>query len=119
MLSPWQFYLLFVLALTISLLINIFSARHLHWFDKVGIVWIALGGVVLVVATVACAGTRRVEAGVERFQSAEFVFTTFINTSDWGDFVLFMAGMVQPTFTITCCACPNHPSPKLTLQSTQ
>lgn len=24
-------------------------------------------------------------------------------TSDWGNFVLFMTGMIQPTFTITCC----------------
>lgn len=76
-LEPWHFYLLFVFCLTLSLLINIFASRLLHAFDTVGIVWIVVGGVVMVVAALACAGTKP----EPRFQSAEFVFTTFINVS--------------------------------------
>lgn len=111
-LEPWHFFLLYVLCLTISLVINTFASRHLHMFDFIGIFWLAGGAVILIVATLACAGTKSTEP---KFQSAKFVFTTFINVgvaggigadgqdSDWGNFVLFMTGMVQPTFTITCC----------------
>jgi amino acid transporter len=104
-LQAWHFYLLFVFCLTLSLLLNIFGSRLLHAFDTVGIVWIVVGGVVMVVAALACAGTKATEP---KFQSAKFVFTTFINTSDWNDFVLFMTGMVQPTFTITCFDAVAH-----------
>ncbi|KAL1413820.1 hypothetical protein Q8F55_001604 [Vanrija albida] len=104
-LEPWHFFLLYVLCLTISLVINTFASRHLHMFDFIGIFWLAGGAIILIIATLACAGTKSTEP---KFQSASFVFTTFINNSDWSNFVLFMTGMVQPTFTITCFDAVAH-----------
>lgn len=74
--QAWHFYLVFVLCLTISLFINIFGSRSLHLFDAAGVFLLTGGGVLLIVVTLAVAGAKSTSP---KFQSADFVFTTFIN----------------------------------------
>lgn len=77
-LKDWHFYLVYVLCLTVSLLVNILGSRHLHAFDATGLLLLTGGGILLVVVTLAVAGTKH---SSPKFQSAEFVFTTFNNVS--------------------------------------
>jgi amino acid permease (GABA permease) len=90
---PWHTILLFGLILLLHGLLNSFGVRLVALLNNVS-VWWHIVGVVVIVAALAFLP--------DRHQSADFVFTQFVNNTGWGStFYVGLLGLLLAQYTFT------------------
>ncbi|KAM0558016.1 hypothetical protein ACHAPJ_005183 [Fusarium lateritium] len=88
--SAWQFFLFFQAVNLLALLHNIFLQRRIHWVHDVGFIFSLTAFAVIIITCL---------SRTSSFNSSEFVWKTFINSTGWSsDAVVFLTGMANPNF---------------------
>lgn len=89
----WHQFLIYIGYNLFAFLANAFMSRFLHIFGKIALFWSIAGFVIISITVLACASPR--------YNSAEFVFGGFINTSGWPDGIAWMLGLLQGSLGLT------------------
>jgi len=89
----YQIFLIYVGFTIGAFLLNAFAVRLLPLVDKAAFYW-SLAGIVVVIITVLAVSSPN-------YESAEFVFTRWVNETGWPDGVCFILGLLQSTFGLT------------------
>ena len=89
----WHIFVIYVIDILGAFLINVFAVRALPALNKAAFIWSILGVVVISITVIACA--------FPNYQSANFVFTGFLNRTGWTDTLAWMLGLLQATLGTT------------------
>lgn len=89
----WHQFLIYIAYNIGAFFLNAFGNRLLPLVDKTAIYWSMAGFVIVSITILAC--------GSGDYNSAEFVFTDFINETGWPDGVAWLLGLLQGGFGLT------------------
>jgi choline transport protein len=89
----WHQFLLYIAYNIIALVINAFMTSLLPLITKSAFIWSILGFVVISITVLATASPE--------YNSAEFVFTNFLNTTGWPDGIAWLLGLLQAGLGLT------------------
>lgn len=89
----WHVFLIFEAWMIGSFLINTFGVRLLPTINRAALTWSITGVVVISITCLACASPR--------YESAQFVFRTYINETGWNNGVAWVLGLLQSAFGLT------------------
>jgi choline transport protein len=92
-LQPWHTFVTYLLILWVSTFCVIFTNRALPWMQKIGMLFVLLGGVVTIIIIAAKPKTHA---------SSHFVWNSFDenNLTGWSGGVAFLCGVLNGAFTI-------------------
>lgn len=85
--QKWHQFLLYTAYIVLAVIINVFGNRLLPLLNKAAFIWSITGFVVVGITLLACAAPD--------YQSAEFVYTEFINNTGWPDGIAWLLGLLQ------------------------
>ncbi|KAK8039004.1 amino acid/polyamine transporter I [Apiospora rasikravindrae] len=91
--KPWHQFLIYIAFTLISLAINAFGTRLLPMITKAAFFWSVAGFIIISITILACAAPN--------FQSAKFVYGSFINEVGWPDGLAWLLGLLQGAFALT------------------
>ncbi|GAA5995675.1 hypothetical protein JCM5350_007799 [Sporobolomyces pararoseus] len=91
--QPYQTFIIYAGYICLATVINIWGSRLLPLVNSAAIIWSLSGAVIVIIVTLATAG-----ANGNNFQSADFVFRTFLNESGWNNGVAWILGLLQSSF---------------------
>ncbi|PQE04411.1 GABA permease protein [Rutstroemia sp. NJR-2017a BVV2] len=94
----WHQFLLYIAYNIIALVINAFMTSLLPLITKSAFIWSILGFVVISITVLATASPE--------YNSAEFVFTNFLNTTGWPDGIAWLLGLLQAAGAICLLVFP-------------
>ncbi|KAG2007737.1 hypothetical protein GB937_008389 [Aspergillus fischeri] len=83
----WHVFLIYVGFNVIALLVNAFWNSILSALNKAALIWSLCGFFIIFVTVLACASPN--------YNSASFVFTSFINETGWPDGLAWLLGLLQ------------------------
>ncbi|GFF95696.1 LOW QUALITY PROTEIN: choline transporter, putative [Aspergillus lentulus] len=86
-LQRWHVFLIYVGFNMIALLVNAFWNRILSALNRAALIWSLCGFSIIFVTVLACASPN--------YNSARFVFTSFINETGWPDGLAWLLGLLQ------------------------
>jgi len=103
----WHIFLIYLAYMLGACFINIFGLRILPTIDRAAIFWYVplmlirqmltsrsmTGAVIIIITCLSCASPN--------FQSADFVFTRYINDVGWNNGVAWILGLLQSEFFLT------------------
>ncbi|KAL4810210.1 amino acid/polyamine transporter I [Aspergillus unguis] len=89
----WHQFLIYIAINLIAFTINAFMMKVLPHITKAAFIWSITGFVVISITVLSCASPN--------YQSAEFVFGDFINTTGWPDGLAWLLGLLQGGFGVT------------------
>ncbi|GAA5907127.1 uncharacterized protein JCM6883_006148 [Sporobolomyces salmoneus] len=88
--QPYQTFVIYAGYICLATAINLWGSRLLPHVNSAAIIWSLSGAIVVIVVTLA--------KKKENFQSADFVFRTFLNESGWNNGVAWILGLLQSSF---------------------
>ena len=91
--EPWHQFLIYLAYNLIAALVNAFGNSILPYINQVAISWSIAGFVIISITVLACASPD--------YNSAEFVFTDFINETGWPDGIAWLLGLLQGGLGLT------------------
>jgi len=91
--QPWHQFLIYIGYYVIAGLINVFGNSLLPYINKGAISWSIGGFVIISITVLACASPD--------YNSADIVFTEFINDVGWPDGIAWLLGLLQGGFGLT------------------
>ncbi|KAI0145490.1 amino acid permease [Xylariaceae sp. FL1272] len=91
--QAWHQFLIYVTFAFIALVINAFANRLLPLLNKAAFIWSLAGFIIISITVLACASPT--------YQSGEFVYGEFINTTGWPDGLSWLLGLLQGAFALT------------------
>jgi choline transport protein len=91
--KSWHQFLIYIGYNVFAFVLNAFANRIIPLIDKGAIVWSISGFIIVSITVLACASPK--------YNSAEFVFSEFINTTGWPDGVAWLLGLLQGGFGLT------------------
>ncbi|KAJ5154284.1 Amino acid/polyamine transporter I [Penicillium coprophilum] len=89
----WHQFLIYIGYNIVAFLINAFMNNVLPYVTKGAFTWSLTGFTIICITVLACASPD--------YNSAEFVFTDFINTTGWPDGVAWLLGLLQGGLGVT------------------
>lgn len=92
-LHPWQVWLIYVAWTLIAFVINAFMNSLLPYVNRTAFIWSIGGFIIICITVLACASPN--------YTSGDFVFTQFINKTDWPDGIAWLLGLLQGGFGLT------------------
>lgn len=91
--QPWHQFLIYLAYTFIMALINAFANTLLPLINKVAVSWSIAGFAIISITVLACASPD--------YNSAEFVFTNFTNTTGWPNGIAWLLGLLQGALSLT------------------
>ncbi|CAN8102651.1 unnamed protein product [Discula destructiva] len=91
--KAWHQFLIYIAYTLAAFFINAFMNRLLPYFNKAAFLWSLAGFAIICITVLACA--------TPDYQSASFVFGSFINESGWPDGLSWLLGLLQGAFALT------------------
>lgn len=91
--KTWHEFLLYLAYTFIMALINAFGNSMLPNINRAAITWSIAGFAILSITVLACASPN--------YNSADFVFGTFINETGWPDGIAWLLGLLQGALALT------------------
>ncbi|GAA5952667.1 hypothetical protein JCM3765_002240 [Sporobolomyces pararoseus] len=88
--QPYQTFIIYAGYICLATIINIWGSRLLPLINSAAIIWSLSGAVIVIIVTLATA--------TPKYQSADFVFRTFLNESGWNNGVAWILGLLQSSF---------------------
>ncbi|GAA5886351.1 hypothetical protein JCM16303_002508 [Sporobolomyces ruberrimus] len=88
--QPYQTFIIYVGYICLATVINLWGSRLLPLVNSAAIIWSLSGAALVVIVTLATA--------TPNYQSADFVFRTFLNESGWNGGVAWILGLLQSSF---------------------
>ncbi|GAA5917371.1 hypothetical protein JCM6882_006341 [Rhodosporidiobolus microsporus] len=101
--QPYQTFVIFTGFLVIALIINIYVPRLLPYINTAALTWSLAGAFTIVIVCLSCSGARGND-----FQSAKFVFGTYLNTTGWNNGVAWILGLLQSAFGLVGVDALSH-----------
>ncbi|GAA5832508.1 hypothetical protein JCM11251_001352 [Rhodosporidiobolus azoricus] len=101
--QAYQTFVIFTGFLIIALLINIYLPRLLPYINTAALTWSLAGAFTIVIVCLSCSGARGND-----FQSAKFVFGTYLNTTGWNPGVAWILGLLQSAFGLVGVDALSH-----------
>ncbi|KAJ5520405.1 hypothetical protein N7463_000858 [Penicillium fimorum] len=89
----WHQFLIYIGYNIVAFLINAFMNKFLPYVTKAAFTWSLTGFAVICITALACASPN--------YNSAEFVFTDFINETGWPDGIAWLLGLLQGGLGVT------------------
>ncbi|KAJ5772172.1 hypothetical protein N7520_002701 [Penicillium odoratum] len=89
----WHQFLIYVGYNIAAFLINAFGNSILPYFNKAAFIWSLAGFTVICITVLACASPD--------FNSGDFVFREFLNTTGWPDGIAWLLGLLQGGLGVT------------------
>lgn len=89
----WHQFLIYLGYTAVAFSVNAFGNSILPYVNKTAIAWSIAGFAIICITCLACASPE--------YESAEFVFTEFINTTGWPDGVAWLLGLLQGGLGLT------------------
>ena len=91
--KPWHQFLIYLAYNLIAALVNAFGNSLLPYVNQLAISWSIAGWAIITITVLAC--------GSPNYNSAEFVFTEFLNTTGWPDGLAWLLGLLQGGLGLT------------------
>lgn len=91
--ARWQQFLIYLVYAAIAFVVNAFGNAILPYVNKVAITWTIGGWAIICITVLACASPD--------YNSAEFVFAEFINTTGWPGGIAWLLGLLQGGLGLT------------------
>lgn len=91
--QSWHQFLIYIGYTLAAFFINTFMNRLLPYFNKAAFLWSLAGFTIICITVLSCA--------TPEYQSASFVFGSFINESGWPDGLAWLLGLLQGAFALT------------------
>ena len=91
--EPWHQFLIYLAYNVIASLVNAFGNRILPYINQFAISWSIAGWAIITITVLACASPD--------YNSADFVFREFLNTTGWPDGVAWLLGLLQGGLGLT------------------
>ncbi|KAK8107569.1 amino acid/polyamine transporter I [Apiospora kogelbergensis] len=91
--KAWHQFLIYIAFTLIALVINAFGTRLLPLITKAAFFWSVSGFVIISITILSCASPN--------YQSAKFVYGSFINNVGWPDGLAWLLGLLQGAFALT------------------
>ncbi|GAA6010600.1 hypothetical protein JCM11491_002990 [Sporobolomyces phaffii] len=88
--QPYQTFVIYVGYICLATAINLWGSRLLPLVNSAAIIWSLSGAVIVIIVTLATA--------TPNYQSADFVFRTYLNESGWNNGVAWILGLLQSSF---------------------
>ncbi|QRW20032.1 choline transport protein [Rhizoctonia solani] len=109
-LERWHVFLIFEVWMIGAFLINTFGVRLLPVINRAALTWSLVGVTVISITCLACSSPN--------YESAQFVFRTYINETGWNNGVAWLLGLLQSAFGLTGFDAVSHiveemPSPHI------
>ncbi|ELU42234.1 choline transporter [Rhizoctonia solani AG-1 IA] len=92
-LERWHVFLIFEVWMIGAFLINTFGVRLLPVINRAALTWSLVGVTVISITCLACSSPN--------YESAQFVFRTYINETGWNNGVAWLLGLLQSAFGLT------------------
>ena len=89
----WHQFLIYIAYNIVAFVVNTFLTRTLPTITKAALFWSITGFVVISITVLACSSPH--------YNSADFVFTEFINTTGWPDGIAWLLGLLQAGLGVT------------------
>ncbi|GAA6061136.1 hypothetical protein JCM10212_001736 [Sporobolomyces blumeae] len=86
----YQTFIIYIGYIILATFINLYGSRLLPHINSAAIIWSMSGALVAIIVTLATAAPN--------YQSADFVFRTFLNESGWNNGVAWILGLLQSSF---------------------
>nr|ODN91204.1 choline transporter [Cryptococcus depauperatus CBS 7841] len=96
----WHIFLIYIAYTLGACFLNIFGLRILPKINQAAIFWSLSGAVVIIIVCLSTASPH--------FQSGDFVFRKFINTTGWPNGVAWILGLLQSSFGLTGYDAVSH-----------
>ncbi|PWZ03766.1 amino acid transporter [Testicularia cyperi] len=90
--QPWHIFLVYLGFAVTACIINVFAVRLLDPINRFALFWSLVGAAVIMIT---CLGRAS-----PKYQTGEFVFTTFVNETGWNNGVAWILGLLQSTFSL-------------------
>lgn len=91
--QPWHQFLIYIAYNIIAALVNAFGNSALPYINQFAISWSIAGWAIICITVLACASPD--------YNSADLVFTEFINTTGWPDGIAWLLGLLQGGLGLT------------------
>ena len=91
--QPWHQFLIYLGYNLVAALVNAFGNSFLPYVNQTAIIWSVAGFVIISITVLACA--------TPDYNSADFVFREFKNTTGWPDGVAWLLGLLQGGLGLT------------------
>lgn len=91
--QAWHQFLIYIAYNVVAMLLNAFGNSILPYVNKVAITWSIGGFAIICIAVLACASPH--------YDSGEFVYGKFINTTGWPDGLAWLLGLLQGALGLT------------------
>ncbi|GAA5939946.1 uncharacterized protein JCM15063_004352 [Sporobolomyces koalae] len=88
--QPYQTFIIYISYIILAMFINLFGSRLLPMINSAAIIWSLSGAALVIIVTLATASPN--------YQSADFVFRTYLNESGWNNGVAWILGLLQSSF---------------------
>ncbi|GAA5850360.1 hypothetical protein JCM5353_004359 [Sporobolomyces roseus] len=88
--QPYQTFIIYAGYICLATIINIYGSRLLPLINSAAIIWSLSGAAIVIIVTLATA--------TPNYQSADFVFRTYLNESGWNNGVAWILGLLQSSF---------------------
>lgn len=91
--QPWHQFLIYIGYNSAAAVINAFGNSILPYVNKTAIIWSIGGFVIISITVLACASPD--------YNSGDFVYRDFINTTGWPDGIAWLLGLLQGGLGLT------------------
>ena len=91
--QPWHQFLIYLAYTFVATGLNAFANSLLPHINKLAVSWSIAGFTIISITVLACSSPN--------YNSAEFVFTNFRNSSGWPDGVAWLLGLLQGALSLT------------------
>ncbi|GAA5848890.1 hypothetical protein JCM8547_006381 [Rhodosporidiobolus lusitaniae] len=101
--QAYQIFVIFTGFMVLAAIINVYLPRLLPLINSAALTWSLAGAFIIVIVTLSCSGARGND-----FQSAKFVFGTYINGTGWNGGVAWILGLLQSAFGLVGVDALSH-----------